>query len=127
MSKTSTDGTVYMLKIVQDHLAQQLVRLADLEVATKLTVSVAYGPTEKVNGVRTRKEHSVTLNESDICNTEYGSFPGTEYTLPDGTKGYKTFADEKKSRLHSLNRAIEGMRSDVAFLNRKLTEYKEIA
>jgi hypothetical protein len=126
MSKTSTEGTVYMLGIVEGHLERHEDALAHLQTCTQLDVEIPWGPREKQGRNTVRMTHIVTLKATDTYKSEYTDhvFSGTKYTLPDGTEGTKSFEEERKSRIHQTERNIASMKSDIAFYKKMIAEYK---
>lgn len=136
MAKTSVDGTTYMLDLVEGHLERQEAHLADLLSCTQLDIEVGYGKSEKIGTGRhveyVKKTMKVTLKASDMYTTDYSdgenhSFPSTAYTLPDGTKGFKSFEEERKSQVYKTESRIKGIKADITFFKTKIAEFKEIA
>lgn len=137
MAKTSVDGTTYMLDLVEGHLERQEAHLADLLSCTQLDIEVGYGKSEKIGTGRhvqyVKKTMKVTLKASDSYTTDYSdgenyTFEGTTaYVLPDGTKGHKSFEDERKSQVSQTERRISSIKADIKFFQTKIAEFKEIA
>lgn len=133
MAKNSVDGTKYVLDLAECHLARLEKSLAELKACTELTITVEYGRGEmnpRTGRRGDRPSVRVVLKASDSYKSEHSDYTfegSTEYVLPDGTKGHKSFEEERKSQVWQVERAIKGVESDIAFFKTKIAEFVEQA